>query len=103
MKKILLLCLCLSFLSTKCEYNEYLKCTDCSDKKAVLEAVNEIVEKRTRSEIEKFKIETEEDSNSYTVIYTKIEVINNPLMKGGSTLIRISKTDCRILEHITTK
>jgi len=83
----------------KCTDDEFIKCSDCHDREAVLKVVNKMAERKLNDKIDKFNIEIEEEDDFYTIIYTHIELLNNPLKKGGSTFIKISKKDCKIVEY----
>lgn len=85
----------------KCSNREYLKCSDCSNKKLVLESVNKFAEKKLGNKIGDFKTKIEEDTDSYTVTYTNREYSDNPLKKGEEGfLITISKKDCKVIHYI---
>ena len=85
----------------KCSNREYLKCSDCSNKKLVLESVNKFAEKKLGNKIGDFKTKIEEDTDFYTVTYTNREYSDNPLKKGGggSFSLTISKKNCKIIDY----
>jgi hypothetical protein len=87
----------------KCSGNESLKCSNCYDREAVLKVVNKMAEKKLNDKIDKFEVEIEEEEDFYTIIYTHIELFNNPLKKGGSTFIKISKKDCKVVDYKISK
>ena len=78
--------------------NKKIKCSDCYDIESILKITNKMVEKRYNDSIDKFEIKIEEEEDFYTIIYTNIERLNNPLAKGGGILMTISKKDCKIVD-----
>ena len=101
MKKIILICLFCFFTMSCSVINKKLKCSDCYDIECILKITNKMVEKRYNDSIDKFEIEIEEEEDFYTIIYTNIERLNNPLCKGGKKiLIKISKKNCKIVDYI---
>jgi len=100
MKKSLLICLLLGFLSMKCTDDKILQCSDCYDRETVLEAINKIAEKKLGNKIDDFEVKIEEETNFYTITYTNIQSLNDPLKRGGGGfLITISKKDCKIVDY----
>ena len=104
MKKLVLICLFLSLCSMQCINGKKLNCTDCYDKEAVLKELNIIAEKKLKDKIDSFEVEIEEETDFYTVIYTNIQRLNDPLKKGGGGfLIKVSKKDCKVVEYSIEK
>jgi hypothetical protein len=124
MKKLLLTCLLLSFLSTKCSNKDTLQCSDCYDLESVLEAANKTVAKRfgnldnceiiiideadlkDANRMAELEEQLEKIDNCEIIIidktdfYTITYAHNDPLIKGGGVALSISKKDCKIVDYI---
>jgi hypothetical protein len=97
MKNIVLALLVSNILFISC-YRKNLNCSNCYDRKTVLEAVNRLAEKRLHDRIENYQIETKEDQNSFVITYIDKEVLRG-LKLGGGVFFKIYKKDCKITDY----
>lgn len=93
------------FLSISlCCNNMKERSVNCFDKNIVLERVDKMFIKKTKQSLEDYSRNIVDTTNYFKITYiNKIRAIN-PNMKGnGGMMVKISKTDCKVVDLVIYK